>query len=152
MWRVHELYRDCDVGPTVLRHLGLFDRLGALMKDWRKKFAALLLLLLPFQALGASLSAFTCYSGETSHSTASAPEHDHGSAPASHTHDGGTSHQHDGESGAGHSAHQNCHHVFSGMPAATVVNVPAELPEFASAISLLFTLFVPERPQRPPRL
>lgn len=118
------------------------------MKGWQKKFAVFVLLLLPLQALATSLSAFTCLSGAAHHSTTDPHDHGHGA----HANDDGAPHQHDSDPSADHSGHLNCHHVFSGMPAAMVVNVPAELPEFESAISLLFTLFVPERPQRPPRV
>ena len=114
------------------------------MKNWRKKLALFVLVLLPLQSLAASLTALTCYSGDA-HQT---QEHDHG---ASHSHDGGTPHPHDGEAGSEHSGHMNCHHVFSGMPTTLTVSDTSELPAFESTISLLFTLFVPERPQRPPR-
>ncbi|MGQ0750225.1 MAG: hypothetical protein ACT4PS_06810 [Betaproteobacteria bacterium] len=127
-----------------LQSLNLLDRLPALMKDWRKKLALFVLVLLPLQALAASLTALTCYSDHVHHTET----HDHG---ASHSHDGGTLHKHDGESGNDHSGHMNCHHVFSGMPTTLIVSAPSELPAFESSISLLFTLFVPERPQRPPR-
>ena len=115
------------------------------MKDWRKKLALLVLVLLPLQSLAASLTALTCYWGDAHQSE----QHDHGS---SHSHDGGTPHQHDGEAGGDHSGHMNCHHVFSGMPTTLAVSDSSELLAFESTISLLFTLFVPERPQRPPRI
>jgi hypothetical protein len=37
------------------------------------------------------------------------------------------------------------------MPAVLVLADSDALPEFHSSLSLLSTLFVPERPQRPPR-
>lgn len=112
------------------------------MKTWRKKLAVFVLLLLPLQGLAATLSAFTCFSADA-HPTADANAHSHDG--------GGSSHEHDGETSKDHSGHLNCHHFFSGIPAVMVVTVPTELPAFESSISLLFTLFVPERPQRPPR-
>jgi hypothetical protein len=114
------------------------------MKNWRKKLALFVLVLLPLQSLAASLTALTCYSD---HAQQSQHTHDHG---PSHGHEGAP-HSHDGESGNDHSGHMNCHHVVSGMPTTVMVSTPSELPAFESSISLLFTLFVPERPQRPPR-
>lgn len=110
-----------------------------------------MLLLLPLQALAASLSALTCHTGAAHHgavneSTAHAAAHD------GYPHDPGAPHHHDGDPSVDHSGHLNCHHVFSGMPAANVLSVPSELPAFESSLSLLYTLFVPERPQRPPRI
>lgn len=122
------------------------------MTDWRKKFAVFLLLLLPLQALAASLSALTCHTGVAHHGMTSHSDLDHGSAPDGHVHDHSTPHEHDGDASADHSGHLNCHHVFSAMPVATVVNAPSALPAFDSSLSLLYTLFVPERPQRPPRV
>jgi|InoplaM1AM_1038551.scaffolds.fasta_scaffold02079_1 hypothetical protein len=114
------------------------------MKDWRKKLALIVLVLLPLQSIAASLTALTCYSDHAQQTET----HDHGT---SHSHDGSTPHQHGDETGSDHSGHMNCHHVFSGMPTTVIVNMPSELPAFESSLSLLFTLFVPERPQRPPR-
>lgn len=153
-----ELLYSRSVDLLRLQHCGLLDRLRATMKNWRKKFAMLVLLLLPLQALATALSAFTCHSG-AHHATTGSPDRDSGTSHASHSHDGvaahqhdgGAAHEHDGDASADHSGHLNCHHVFSGMPMALSVHVPAELPAFESSLSLLYTLFVPERPQRPPR-
>ena len=102
-------------------------------------------MLLPLQSIAASLTALTCYSDHAQQTEA----HDPGT---SHGHEGSTSHPHGDESGNDHSGHMNCHHFFSGMPTTVLVGTPSELPAFESSISLLFTLFVPERPQRPPRI
>jgi hypothetical protein len=126
---------------TSLQRFRVFYRLHALMKAWCKKLALIVLLLPPLQGLAATLSAFTCYSGNAHQGTIGA-----------HQHDGGTSHEHDEETGADHSGHLNCHHFFSSIPAPVAVTVPSDIPAFESSISLLFTLFVPERPQRPPRV
>ena len=110
------------------------------MTGWRKKFAVIVLLLLPLQGLAATLSVFSCVSGDAHQTTT----HTHG-------HDGGSPHEHDGETDQDHSGHITCHHFFSAMPAAMALTVPPELPAFESSISLFYTLFVPELPQRPPR-
>ncbi|HET9663511.1 MAG TPA: hypothetical protein VFP00_04720 [Burkholderiales bacterium] len=115
------------------------------MKDWHKKLALILLLLMPLQSLATSLTALTCYSGDAHHQTQT---HEHGAA---HGHDDGSSRTHEGETGTDRSGHLNCHHVFSGVPMTLAASAPSELPAFESSISLLHTLFVPERPQRPPR-
>jgi hypothetical protein len=127
-----------------LQRLDDLDRLPALVKNWRKKLALIVLLLLPLQSVAASFTALTCYSDHAQQSQT----HDHGT---SHSHDASTSHQHGDESGNDHSGHMNCHHVFSGMPMTVMLSAPSELPAFESSISLFLTLFVPERPQRPPR-
>ena len=111
------------------------------MKGWRKKFAVMVLLLLPLQGLAATLAAFTCSSADTHHAAAGHAQ----------SHDGGLSHQHDGDTSDDHSGHLGCHHFFSAMPTAMAVAGPADIPAFESSISLLYTLFIPERPQRPPR-
>jgi hypothetical protein len=111
------------------------------MKNWRKKFAVIVLLLLPLQGLAATSSAFTCFSADAHHAV----------GVDAHSHDGHFSHDRDDDTRKEHSGHLGCHHFFSAMPAAMAVTVPSELPAFQSSISLLFTLFVPERPQRPPR-
>lgn len=110
------------------------------MKAWWKKFAVIVLLLLPLQGLAATLSAFTCFSADAHQTVAS----------NTHSHDSGSSHEHDGETSKDHSGHLNCHHFFSGMPAVMAVSVPSDIPAFESPISLLSTLFVPEQPHRPP--
>jgi hypothetical protein len=110
------------------------------MTAWRKRIAVVVLLLLPLQGWAATLSAFTCFSADA-HQTAGSPHHDTGSP-----------HEHDGDTGNDHSGHLSCHHFFSGMPAAVSEPESPDLPAFESSISLLFTLFVPEQPQRPPRV
>jgi hypothetical protein len=109
------------------------------MTVWRKRIAVIVLLLLPLQGWAATLSAFTCFSADA-HQTVDA-----------HHHDTGPTHEHDGDTGNDHSAQSGCHHFFSGMPAAMTATESPDLPAFESSISLLFTLFVPEQPQRPPR-
>ena len=121
------------------------------MKDWRKKFALLLLLLLPLQALAGSLSVLTCYTGSAQHGATNDADRDHGPSHDNDMHDRDTPHQHDGDASVDHSGHLNCHHVVSGMPVVAAVSVPGEIPAFEPTLSLLSTLFVPERPQRPPR-
>lgn len=121
------------------------------MKSWRQKLVVLVLLLVPLQALAASVSAFNCHADASHQATADARTDAHGASQALHTHDDGASHQHEGDPGSDHAGFFNCHHLFSGMPADVIASVPAEPPEFISSLSLLFTLFVPERPQRPPR-
>lgn len=128
----------------------VFYRLHALMKSWRKQLAVLVLLLVPLQAIAASLSAFTCHTGEAHHAAADAHVHD--TLQTSHAHDDdGASHQHEGDASGDRSGHLNCHHVFSGMPTVMTLSEAPDLPAFESSISLLITLFVPEQPRRPPR-
>lgn len=144
-----KLFSECAVAHHWLRLHFVFYRLHAPMKFWREILAVLMLLLVPMHALAASLSALNCHTGEAHQAPVDA--HVHGTSQISHTHEGAASHQHEADPGVDPSGFSKCHHVFSGMPATPVVNAPAELPEFESTISLLLTLFVPERPQRPPR-
>ena len=65
------------------------------MKNWRKKFAVLLLLLLPLQALAASLSVLTCYTGEAHHGIVDHAGSGHGSSHEDGTHYHGAPHPHD---------------------------------------------------------
>jgi len=110
------------------------------MKAWRKKLAVIVLLLLPLQGLAATLSAFNCVSGDA-----------HQTTTHTHSHDGGLPHEHDGETGQDPSGHLGCHHLYSAMPPVMGVSIPSDIPAFESSIFLLFTLFVPEQPRRPPR-
>jgi hypothetical protein len=112
------------------------------MNNWWRKLAVLLLFAaLPLQGTAATLAVLSCLSG-----------HEHQSAPShGHEHHDQSSHQHDGAAGADHSQHLCCHVFGSSLPAAAVTTPPADLPAFESSISLLATLFIPERPQRPPR-
>src|SRR5688572_17213474 len=136
---------------TALQRLNDLDRLPPVM-SWRNRFVILLLLLLPLQGLAASLTAFTCHSGQATHGDTL--DHDHGGDPAAQpSHETAATHQHhqDDDRSSDHYGHQNCHQVFSAVPAVRVVADSDALPEFHSSLSLLSTLFVPERPQRPPR-
>ena len=121
------------------------------MNHWRRKFALFFILLLPLQALAASFSALTCPGGAAHQGAASDAIVDHDVSHENHSHESGKPHHHDGDGALDHSGHLNCHQVFSGMPTIAVVNVPDQLPALESLLSLLHTLFVPERPQRPPR-
>ena len=110
------------------------------MKNWLKKLAVLLLFVaLPLQGAAATLTALACSSSDE-HQTA-----------RSHAHQDGASHQHDEEAASDHTQHFCGHLLASSPPAATIKMVFPGLPVFESSICLLATLFIPERPQRPPR-
>jgi len=112
------------------------------MRAWYRKLALLALLtVLPLQGIAATLSALACFLAE---------KHQ---AAESHIHSdqGGSFHEHDGDPGENQSGHLGCHHFFSAMPTVVTMTTPSEVPAFESTLSLLFTLFFPEQPQRPPR-
>jgi hypothetical protein len=113
------------------------------MQAWlRKSVLIALLLVLPLQGVAATLSPLTCVSS-TQDEAASIHVQDHS---------GGTVHEHDGDSGKDFPGHPCGHNFFSGIPAIAVTIAPTDLPEFSSSVSLLATLFIPEQPQRPPRV
>lgn len=111
------------------------------MNGWWKKFVLILLLVIPLQGLAATLSTLSCFSAEE---RATTPSH-------AYIHHDGPSHQHEGDGSKDNSGHPCCNHFFSAVPAVAATAAPSELSAFESALSLLTTLFVPERPQRPPR-
>jgi hypothetical protein len=112
------------------------------MKSWRRTFAVIVLLLLPLQGLAAALSVFACIAAADSQQSAGL---------SVHTYDNWSGDGHHDEINNDRSGHTSCHHAFTGLPAIVTVNLPSELPAFESSLTLLFTLHVPERPQRPPR-
>jgi hypothetical protein len=116
--------------------------LRPLMKFWWRKLAVLLLFVaLPLQGAAAVLGTLSCFSADE-YQTA----HPHANAQQ----DGSSDHE-DGNTISDSSQHHGCHFFSSSLPASVVKTAPADLPAFESSISLLATLFIPERPQRPPR-
>jgi hypothetical protein len=112
------------------------------MKNWWRKLAILLAFVaLPLQGMAATLEALSCFSADE-HQTVQS--HAHGDQD-------GSSHHHDDDAATDHSQHLCCHFFSSSLPASVVTAAPADLPVIESPISLLVTLFIPERPQRPPR-
>jgi hypothetical protein len=117
----------------------------AVLVPLRQILLALLLLVLPFQALAAVVGPLVCHSSTEQNTHASYEDHHDHSAPHDHGGDGGTQ-------GNDHGGHLGCHHFFSAVPL-TEQPAPsaADLPVFQTSLSLLATLFIPELPQRPPR-
>jgi hypothetical protein len=112
------------------------------MKNWWRRFAVLLLFVaLPLQGAAATLAALSCAFADKHQA---AQTHTHGHQDAS-------SHQHDSDAAHDHSQHHCCYLFASSLPASTAASAPSDLPAFEPSISLLATLFIPERPQRPPR-
>ena len=110
-----------------------------------------LLCLVPLQGMAGALSSIMCDPAEH-HETlgsdaAALPTH-------SHADGGGMPHGHtgDGAPDAEHSMHQCCHILVAGVPAPPASFSGIDLAVFETSLSLLSTLFVPEQPQRPPRI
>lgn len=128
------------------------------MQSWRKFAALMLLLVLPLQGMAAVLIPLACFS---------APDHaaqQIADPAAHHGTDIAITHQHDMHAGADHhqssddggsGKHYNSHlccNLFSAMPASVATVAASDLPVLISSISLPLALFVPEQPQRPPRI
>jgi hypothetical protein len=109
---------------------------------WRQLAVLLVFLALPLQGMAATIHALSCLSDGNGQHAAQAHVHDRGPH--------GSSHDHDGDTGKSDSAHFCCKLVASGMLVVPTAALPAEPPTFESPISLLATLFIPDRPQRPP--
>lgn len=120
------------------------------MKLIRQLMIALLVLALPLQALAAHAPMMACaeiaaVSGHGDHQNHAVPadagKSDHHSTPQQHEH-----------GAPDNSSHSCCHHVFSGATPAIVLHTPDAPRDITPRISLLSTLFIPELPQRPPRV
>jgi len=122
------------------------------MKILRLLATWLLLLTLPAQALAAYAPSASC-AGEQA---VSAPQV-HGDMPAAAVHDhdpaapAGHQHHDDGQPADAAAGNSCCHHVFSGVPSASIPGTPAAPDSVVVHVSLLSTLYFPELPQRPPR-
>jgi hypothetical protein len=104
-----------------------------------------LLLVLPLYAIGNVTSSWVC----------SPVEHQHEHTIGSTDHDHGAVHEHSapGDSDSTHLSHAACHHFSVAAPAADPTPViAAPLPVYSSSLRALATLFIPEQPQRPPRV
>jgi hypothetical protein len=118
------------------------------------KFVLLLaLLVLPLQGMASALSSLVCTGHDTAADAAVETSDGHHHAAA---HDDAVVHDHSvggtgGNANSDHSNHLCCHHFASAAPAAVDKAPNTDLPVFVPALSSLETLFVPEKPQRPPR-
>jgi hypothetical protein len=120
---------------------------------FRQYVLLLALLVLPVQGMAAALSALVCSGHEgAAHGVSQASDaHEHAVL-----HDTGVAHDHfaGGSEKTGSTDHANhlcCHHFASSAPGAVEKIPDADLSVYVPALSLLATLFVPEKPQRPPR-
>jgi len=118
------------------------------MSSLRTLLTAILLIALPLQGVAAYMPMIACADGHAAqsdahqHSSQADPEHD----TAAHDHHQGNTDS--TESAGGHSC---CHHVVSAAVPTLIASIPAAPSILAARIPLLYTLFIPELPQRPPR-
>lgn len=108
------------------------------MNGWSGKIVLLLaLVVLPLNGIAATFAVLPCHA-------------EHQANTVAH-HDGpGTSQQHDSDANNAFSGHFCCQNIVSGMPVAAPNTVIPDYPSFEVSISPLFSLFIPEQPQRPP--
>ena len=109
---------------------------------FKKLVLVVVLLVLPFQGVAATVSVLLCHGDAQAHAT-----HTSGAPDRGMHHDG----QSDEGGASGNPANHLCCH--SAVSASPVVALPAALPDFpvrTLAPDLLPDLFVPDRPQRPP--
>lgn len=120
------------------------------MKRLHALLIALLLIALPLQGI----AAFTPVAACTGHPAAKngSPAQHHAPAVATH-HDAALPDHHQGDADPAKTTggHTCCHHVVSAVPPLLITSPPEAPQIFVARISLLDTLFIPERPQRPPR-
>jgi hypothetical protein len=127
------------------------------MRHWFKKLPVLMLLLVvPLQGAAAVLMPLTCLEAPTQSAASATGAHHHPAAEQSHQHDtlasanDGQSNEYDGIN-SNMNEHHLCH-LYSAVLATSSTVAAADLPELNSSISLPSALFVPEQPQRPPRV
>jgi hypothetical protein len=120
---------------------------------FRQYVLFLAVLVLPLQGMASTLSSLVCSSHDgAAHAAAQVSDgHHHATA-----HDEAVAHDHSvgstgGNTNGEHSNHLCCHHFASAAPAVVNKAPNTDLPVFVPALSSLVTLFVPEKPQRPPR-
>ena len=133
-----------DQNTMQLRAWELFSKLISMRIGVRNLILLGLLLILPIQGMATALGQVLCDVSE--HHSAQAhshAQHDHGT-PHDHESDGTTT-------GQDHAGHLCCHHFSAAAPNSLDSAPNTDLPVFQSALSLLWTLFIPEQPQRPPR-
>ena len=112
-----------------------------------KVLALSLMLILPVQGIAAALGPILCASSD-GHQSMAAHTHVHGDDGATHTHDN----QDSPVSDEGASGHLCCHHFSAGIPVA-FEDLLDLTPTLASrSVVPPHALFVPEQPQRPPRV
>jgi hypothetical protein len=127
------------------------------MRLWFEKLSVLMLLLvLPLQGVAAVLMPLACVGAPTHHAASAAGSHPHPAAEQSHQHDafataGDDQGNENGGTSKNISGHHLCH-LFSTVLTTPSTVAAADLPELISSISLPSALFVPEQPQRPPRV
>lgn len=118
------------------------------MQSWKRKLAALLLMLiLPLQGLAASLSPMLCHAAKNDSAATSVA--DHGEAHNHHGTDTAPAQESSGTSD--YAGHLCCHLVFSTVPAMAVNAALPESSVYSSPDPDSPPLFVPERLRRPPR-
>jgi hypothetical protein len=112
-----------------------------------------LLFVMPLQGVAAAIGPLLCLASGKAH--AHVAEHVHqgqGSGAHHHEHPGSLQHNSDGETGSGEFAgHLCCQLTVPTLPATAAGSLHADLPRYQSTLSLIATLHIPERPQRPPR-
>ncbi|MBY0271195.1 MAG: DUF2946 family protein [Burkholderiales bacterium] len=122
------------------------------MKSLRLTAVWLLLLALPLQGLAAYTPSARCADSPGSgHAAYSSPQNQHHAASQAHDHSADQQQHDDGQPEDKANGHSCCHHVFSGAPSAAIPGMPAPPNALTPRVSLLFTLYIPELPQRPPR-
>lgn len=141
------------------------DPMITFRRIFRSALAALLMLALPLQGLAAFAPATPCgeehasmHGGTTHHAVADSHGNNH-DTHAGHDQTAAGNHDHHAPDNSTPSqdisfgnGHNCCHHVFTGAPL-TAAPTPPEAPNAVTPrVSLLATLFIPELPQRPPRV
>ena len=121
------------------------------MKTVRKIAVWLLMLALPLQGLAAFAPAADCGDGRPAAHHAHETQQNHHGASAVHEHAATQQHHDDNPPSDQSGGHSCCHHVFAGVPSANVPGTPAPPHAVMQRVSLLYTLHIPELPQRPPR-
>jgi hypothetical protein len=116
----------------------------------KRALLVIMLCILPVQSMAFVLVPLQCSPEETHQvlSSASHAGHDHAAHAhdAAATHDGGAPHG----NGDGH-GHLCCHQFSTAAPAVPVLTPPRDFRVYASTVSPLTQLHIPELPQRPPR-
>lgn len=127
-------------------------KLGAPMKHFRLIAVWLLMLALPLQGLAALMPSVRCAdSHQSEHAAHGSQQSQHHAALQMHDHHPADHQQQDNDPSADQvNGHSCCHHVFSGVPSATIPGLPVPPLAVTPRVSLLTTLYIPELPQRPP--
>lgn len=138
--------------PFAIRMIGLdsgspVQQTSSMLARLRKPVLIiwLLLLALPAYAIGNVTSSWAC--------SADGHHHEHTISSTDQEHAVGHEHSAPVDSDSTHLSHAACHHFSVAAPAADPTPViAAPLPVYSSSLRPLATLFIPEQPQRPPRV